>query len=123
MSRNAKMWLFWSPRLLCIAFAGFLGLFALDVFGEHLGFWRTLLAFVMHLRWPAAVLLVLALAWKWEWVGTLAFTALGVLYAFSVYGRLDWILIISGPMFLLAALFLVNWLKHDELHKRAEHPA
>jgi hypothetical protein len=30
--------------ILCILFAVFLSLFALDVFDEHLGFWKTLLA-------------------------------------------------------------------------------
>ncbi len=116
MSRNAQRILLWLPRVLGIAFAIFLSLFALDVFNEHLGFARTLLALVIHMKWPASVVLLLALSWKWEWVGAVGFAALGVFYAASVRGHLDWKMVISGPLFLLAALFLMNWLKHAELH-------
>jgi hypothetical protein len=123
MNQNAKRLLFWSPRLLCIAFAIFLSLFALDVFNEHLGFAGTLLALVMHMIWPASVVAVLALAWRWEWVGAVLFAALGVFYAATVRGHLDWKLVISGPLFLLAALFLVNWFLHADLHSRAGHSA
>ena len=35
--------LHWTPRILGILFAGFLGLFALDVFNEGHTFWRTIL--------------------------------------------------------------------------------
>ena len=121
MSQNTKRFLFWSPRIFCIAFAIFLALFALDVFNEHLGFWGTLLALVMHMKWPASVIALLALAWQWEWVGTVLFATLGFYYDSSVRGHLDWKLVISGPLFLLALLFLVNWLKHAELHSRAGH--
>ena len=62
MTPNRKRLLFWSPRMLCIAFATFISLFALDVFAEGYGFWRTALALVMHLRLTAIVVIVLALA-------------------------------------------------------------
>jgi len=56
-----KKFLLWAPRLLAIAFALFLALFALDVFGEGYTGQRLLLALVMHLKWPAMVLAGLAL--------------------------------------------------------------
>ena len=123
MNQTAKRLLFWSPRILCIAFAVFLGLFALDVFNEHLGFWKTLLALAIHLVPAVLVVLVLALSWKWEWVGAVCFAALGILYAASVRVNLVSKLAISGPLFLLAALFLANWFMHAELHGGAEHSA
>jgi hypothetical protein len=29
--------------------------------------------------------------------------------------RVSWALLIAGPAFVIAALFLANWMKHDEL--------
>jgi hypothetical protein len=39
MKGPVRRLLFWSPRVLCVAFAIFLSLFALDVFSEGLGVW------------------------------------------------------------------------------------
>jgi APA family basic amino acid/polyamine antiporter len=63
MTEVSKKLLYWTPRGLCLAFALFLSLFAMDVFGEGLGFWRTLFALFMHLIPVFVVLLILALAW------------------------------------------------------------
>jgi hypothetical protein len=106
--------------MLGIAFAVFISLFALDVFADGHGFWRTALVLAMHLRLTAVVVLVLALAWRWEWIGTAAFTAMGVAYYFfaSRRGHPEWALIVSGPLLLTAGLFLANWLKRAELRAR-----
>ncbi len=119
MSEDQKTFLYWAPRVTCLAFAAFLSLFALDVFGEGLGFWRTLLALFMHLIPVFAVLLILALAWRWEWVGTVFLTVLGCLQIWLMHSRhMPWesSAFIAGPLFLLAALFLANWHKRKELH-------
>ncbi len=111
--------LYWAPRVVCLAFAAFLSLFAMDVFGEGLGFWRTLLALSMHLIPVFVVLLILALAWRWEWIGAVFLTVLGCLQIWLMQSRhMPWesSAIIAGPLFLLAALFLANWLKKKELH-------
>ena len=130
MRNSARRWLYWSPRVLCIAFALFTSIFAFDVFDEAHGFWQTAVALTMHLL-PTMILLVgLAIAWRWEWVGTVLYAGLGVLYLAWAWGRFPWsvYIIMTGPLFLLAALFLVNWLRHDELRASpspaalAEHP-
>jgi lysylphosphatidylglycerol synthetase-like protein (DUF2156 family) len=110
--------LFWTPRALCFAFAIFLSLFALDVFNEGYGFWKTLVALMIHLVPAFIVLAVLALAWRWEWVGAAGFAAAGALYAKTAWRHPSWILTISVPLFVIAALFLVNWLKRLELRGR-----
>jgi hypothetical protein len=123
MTKLAKRVLFWTPRILSIAFIAFLSLFALDVFQENLGFWRTALAFVIHLIPVFALIGVLILAWRWEWIGAVLYGAAGVLYIMSVVPRsgpmpavrTGWILIIAGPAFTIAGLFLANWLKRREL--------
>jgi hypothetical protein len=103
--------LYWSPRALCIVFAGFISMFALDVFGEHRGLWNTILALLMHLIPTAIILIVLAVSWKWEWVGGVLFSALGVLYLVRFWGRFHWsaYVFISGPLFLVGILFSANW--------------
>ena len=120
MTSVAKRVLFWTPRVLTIAFAMFLALFALDVFNEGYTGWRFLMALVMHLKWPAMVAAVLVLAWRWEWVGTLLFAGLGMYYLRHNLSHPNWILVISGPLFLIASLFLFNWLNRAQLHPRPQ---
>jgi hypothetical protein len=117
MKEFTKHWLFWTPRVLCILFAGFLSIFAADVFGEHYGFWKTLLALVMHLIPTWIVLIVLVVSWRREWVGGTLFIALGALYLIWSWGRFHWsaYLAISGPLLLIGVLFWVNWLHRAQL--------
>jgi hypothetical protein len=111
LSENARRWLFWTPRVLGILFAVFVSLFALDVFGAGYGFWETVWALLMHLIPTAILLIVLAMAWRWEWIGGILFIALGVLYMVMSWGRADWSasLILSGPLFIVGILFLASW--------------
>jgi hypothetical protein len=117
MSESLRQFLFWAPRGITIAFVLFLGLFALDVFGEGHGFWGTLVALLMHLIPNFIVLAILVLAWRWEWVGALLFAGLGVFYIVWAWGRFPFItyVTISGPLFLVAILFLVGWMFRDQI--------
>ena len=119
MSRPNQRLLYWAPRALCIAFAIFISIFALDVFGEHLPFWRMLLALAMHLV-PTAVLLTLTLvSWRWPAVGGTAFIALGVYYyVWMMHGRY---FLIALPAFVIGVLFLANWLWRDDLKNSSAH--
>ncbi len=113
MKKSVHPVLFWLPRGLVILFAAFISIFAADVFGEGQGLWQTVLALFMHLLPTFAVLVVLAIAWRWEWVGAILFVGLGVAYIVSIADRgLDWsvYLLISGPLFLIGLLFLANWI-------------
>ena len=108
---------FWTPRVLTLLFAVFLSLFALDVFDEGLGFWRTLLALFMHLIPTWIVLVALAISWRWGLVGTLIYSALGAFYLIFFWGRFHWsaYVLISGPAFLIGVLFLIDWLNQARL--------
>jgi hypothetical protein len=114
---SAMRALYWAPRILSILFAGFISLFALDVFGERYSFWETLLALTMHLVPTALIVIVLILAWRWEWIGALAFLSLGIWYLLMTWGRMHWTayVFISGPLFLLAILYFLNWLWRSKL--------
>ena len=117
MKQRTKQFLYWSPRVLTLLFALFLSLFALDVFEEGYGFWETVLALFMHLIPTWIVLIVLALSWRWEWVGAVLFVALALAYAYFAVGRghPEWTVLISGPLLLIAGLFLVNWLYRKQI--------
>jgi hypothetical protein len=124
MTQLSKRALFWTPRALSIVFIAFLSIFALDVFGEHLGLWRTVLALTMHLIPSFVLIAALVLAWRWEWIGAALYTGAGLLYVWWVVSlsrpvppavRLIWLLMIAGPAFVIAGLFLANWLKRGDL--------
>jgi hypothetical protein len=103
--------LHWSPRVIGLLFAAFLSVFALDVFDEGHGFWKTRLALAIHLVPTAVVLGALALAWRWGWAGGLAFLGLGAWYVATAWGRFPWsaYVVIAGPLFLLGLLFVLDW--------------
>lgn len=126
MSRFGKSSLFWAPRALSILFIAFISLFALDVFGNNLGFWRTLQALTIHLIPSLVLIAALAVAWRWEWIGAVVYAVAGTLYVVTLLPRrlpppavkLLWISTIALPAFTIGLLFLVNWLKHDQLRTR-----
>jgi hypothetical protein len=100
----------WTPRLLGVAVSLFLALFALDAFdGRPLA--QTLPAFIVHLAPAAVVGAVVAAAWRHPWLGAAGFILLALAYAAWVPHRLDWILVISGPLAVTAALFAVSALQ------------
>jgi hypothetical protein len=124
MSSRMKRFLFWTPRILCILFAIFLSLFSIDVFGEGLGFGRTILALLIHLVPVYLVAIAFVIAWRWEWVGAVLFIALAVLYVVWAWGRFDWsvYVTISGPLLLVGVLFLFNWIYRVQLRTPQPHP-
>ena len=114
MSPVSARVLLWTPRVLGILLSVFLAMFALDAFSEGKTFIQALPDFAIHLV-PAIVLLaIVAASWRWEWVGGLTFVALAVGYV-AMVRRLDWILVISAPLLVTGALFLLSWRSHDEL--------
>jgi hypothetical protein len=121
MKTTSKRLLFWTPRVLCLLFAAFISLFALDVFNETHGLWQTALALTMHLAPTFVILAVLALSWRWEWVGGLLFVALGIFYIIAFRGRFPWSVyaVIAGPLFAVGLLFLLNWRYRAELHAKS----
>lgn len=112
MNSSSRQLLFWSPRVLGILFAGFLGVFAFDVFGGEQSAGATVAAFLVHLLPSALVLAALAIAWRWEWVGCILFMGMGVLYLLPFWGNgpdaLNY-LIMTAPLFLTGLLFCLNW--------------
>jgi len=115
MQRTSAAWLSWAPRVAGVLVAAFLALFALDAF-ENQSFLGALPAFAIHLIPSFFVLAAVAISWKLEWVGAVAFFGLAVAYAVMVRGRIDWIAAISGPLVLVGVLFLVAWRRREATH-------
>jgi O-antigen ligase len=114
--RSASL-LLWIPRILGILVSLFIGMFALDAFSEGKPFIEALADFAIHLT-PALLLLALVLvSIRWEWVGGLAFIGLAIVYALTMSrGRLDWLLLISGPLMVVGVLFMWSWFRRNRLH-------
>lgn len=109
-----KSFLFWAPRVLGLGFTLFLGLFAMDVFTEGYGILETVAALFYHLAPAGIVLLILVIAWRWAWIGALVYPCLAAWYLLSTLSRIHWSngVVIAGPLFLLGALFLMDWVAH-----------
>ncbi len=110
--------LFWAPRVISMLFIAFVSMFALDVFQESLGFWRTIAALAIHLIPSFALAAALIVSWRWEWVGALLFTAFAIFFAVIVRSNIAGKAMFVIPCVITAGLFLMNWLKRTELHAR-----
>jgi len=116
MATTSDRLLLWSPRILGTLTSVFIGMFALDALGPGKSFFEALPDFLVHLI-PAFVLLALVGAsWQWAWIGGVAFIGLAVFYAVMTKGRIDWILVISGPLAMVGALYLWSWFRDSERH-------
>jgi hypothetical protein len=64
-----------------------------------------------------AILIVLAISWRWEWVGGVLFIFLAALYLVRFGGQFPWstYLVMSGPPFLVGILFIINWFYRKDL--------
>jgi hypothetical protein len=110
--------LYWAPRALCIIFALFTSIFALDVFDQRLGFWETAGALFIHLIPTFLMFILLAVSWRWEWIGGVFFIGMAVLYVVTMWDRhFQWSVyaLIAGPLVLIGILFLINWFHRDSL--------
>ncbi len=103
--------LLWAPRLSLIVFASFLVIFSFDVFEEEKGAIEIAIGLVMH-NIPSMMLgLLVFAAWRREWIGALACLIFAVAYIVWGWGRfhVSVYFIMAGPLFLVAALYAVNW--------------
>jgi len=104
--------LYWTPRVAGLLFAGFISIFALDVFSEGYSVLETMVALFMHLIPTAVILIALGFAWRWERAGGIIFILIGAVFTIFFNTSEEWLtfLLISAPVLLIGVLFLVNWL-------------
>lgn len=109
MKTDVNPFLVWTPRLLTIAFAGFVGLFAIDAFTEEGNTMDVMRVFLIHLTPSLIIVLILVFSWNREWIGGLTFIVLAITYAFYAQSHFWWILLISIPLFIIGILFSIVW--------------
>jgi hypothetical protein len=103
-------------RILGILFAGFISMFALDVFETGVPFGQVVLALVMHLIPTILLLVLLWIAWKYPLPGGILFILAGASYIFWAHGQIfSTYLIVAGIPILTGVLFLLGY----ALEKRA----
>jgi len=100
----------WIPRIIAIIFIFFVSLFALDVFGEEVGYTETILGLIIHLVPSLVLIALLVISWKHEKIGGILFVILGVVFTifFNTYHDIVTFLMISVPVFLVGILFWVS---------------
>jgi len=110
MSEMSDRLLFWGPRILGLLVSLFLGVFALDVFTPGTPILEALPGFLIHLIPALAILGLVIVSWRWEWITGVAFIGLAILYSLRVGpAHADWVLVIAGPLMIVGALFLWSW--------------
>jgi hypothetical protein len=116
MRKPVKQLLFWTPRVAGILFILFISLFALDVFGQGTSLGETLVALFIHLLPSIMLAIAVALAWRREWVGALAFAGFSVWYVITMRGfPLFVYLVLAGIPFVIGLLFAVGWFYRREI--------
>ncbi|HEY3390706.1 MAG TPA: hypothetical protein VGK38_14105 [Prolixibacteraceae bacterium] len=112
---TSLLFLHWIPRILGVIFALAISLFATDVLDNGSGFWKTLLAVIIHLIPSFILITVLVLSWKRPWIGGIGYILLGIVYIIwsSQSGRGSQI--IDIPLFSAGILFLINWFLRKQI--------
>jgi len=119
MQAKAGKWLLWGPRIVALLLCAFLSLFGFDVFEEGTSLGEALIGFAIHQAPVVALLVVVALAWRWEWIGGVVFAGLALGYAYLAREHWTWIPAISGPLLAVGVLYFWSWRHHSELHAPA----
>ncbi|MFC2078896.1 hypothetical protein ACFLSZ_02840 [Candidatus Bipolaricaulota bacterium] len=91
--------LLWMPRVLAMALALFLSMFAMDVFFEGKDFWETSGAFLTHLVPSFCVITILVIGWRRDGLSALGFLTLAIAYfvAFSGWRNVSESLVFALP--------------------------
>lgn len=97
--RATTIVLLWTPRVLAMALALFLAMFAMDVYFEGKDFWETSGAFVTRLLPSLCVISILAIGWRRDGLAALGFLVLAIAYfvAMSGWRNLPEALILTLP--------------------------
>jgi len=101
--------LYWIHRVLALCLAGFVSLFALDVFSGNYSLGEAILGFVIHLIPTWLILIALAIAWRWERLGGVAFLGLAAYSLFRLGPNWGSTLILTLPLVVIGLLFLADW--------------
>lgn len=109
----------WIPRIFTILVIVFYGLFALGVWSQDVSINQRILDFFIHLLPSLGLTLCLWIAWRKEILGAVLFLISGLIsiLVFHSYESMEAFLLLSFPIFVIAALFLIS----DNLNTRNQY--
>jgi hypothetical protein len=100
------------PRILSMAMALFLAVFAFDVWQEHNTILARAEALFIHLLPSILILISLFLCWKKPRIGAIIFTVLGIFYNLNEWGHWSAIGVIAIPLVVIGFLFWLAAVKN-----------
>ena len=107
--RTQQQTLLGAGRILGVALALFLSLFALDVFEVEGSFWEKVGGFLVHLTPTWLVLLAVTQSWRWARLTGVLLVGLAGLYVALFRVPVSAYLMLSSPALASGALFLSGW--------------
>ncbi len=109
-----------SARIIGIGAILFVSVFALDAFAPDIPLTEALIGFAIHIIPSLALAVLLAIAWRFEWIGGVLQAIVGVSAFWLVRGSWPVQLLLGAPFMLSGLLFVL----HGSLSRRdAEHSA
>ena len=126
--KTRNQFLYWAPRMICIAAILFVSMFALDSFNEPVPFPRQILIFLVHLV-PSFILAgILIVSWKWEFTGGIILILTGLLFGtwvfrinftrlHSIIKALEIALMICLPFIISGILFIISHYRKPRLNR------
>jgi hypothetical protein len=97
-----------APRVFGILAILFISVFALDVFDGETPLSQALVGFVIHLIPSMVLTVLLAVAWKYEFAGGLAFVTVSLIPLFLLSNPLWVNAILCAPFLLTGLLFIAS---------------
>jgi hypothetical protein len=120
-NQTTRQLLRWTPRALALLYAGFISLFALDVWGMDGTVWERLGGFLIHLAPTYAVVVALIVGWRWPAAGGALFMVLVLVFSifFGWAGEWQTWLLLGLPLVIVGLLFLGDaWPDRKRLQPR-----
>lgn len=114
MKRSLPVIFHWAPRFLSIIIAFIVSTFALDAIEANVSALENIQNVLIHLIPGLIIAVLVIIAWRHALIGGGLFILLAIIYAFIAHDHLQWVLVISLPLFVLGALFVLSFIK---LHK------
>ena len=101
----------WAPRVIAILGICFISMFALDAFSSGAPLSEVLLGFAIHMIPSLILVAILALAWRFEVVGGIAFLLMSIVPFVRLGNPVRVNLILAGPFIVAGLLFLVSYVR------------
>lgn len=100
-----------TARLLMLLYAGFISIFALDVFEEPAGSLQSTVGLILHLLPTLLILGLVLVSRKNDLFSAISYTLLGLFYIWWAWGRFPFstYLIIAGPVLLSGLMHGYCW--------------